>query len=507
MQILVRRYGTIIDVTTDGESPTPKEIVDLLVPHMVYEHKTLLRGIEAYKADAQIKLEGRELFEMVQQRLTTGYGYIPLIGHVLSKAGHDVRLLDMTPPRPREGCYTPDWNHLYQHIRPFTQASPDAHSFRPRQEECLVAMNDNQGGIIDAVPGFGKTFLLAAHGLLYPKANIHIVIKPVDVAKRIARQLSQFLPSVGLCGGGFHERGRMQIYTADSLHHSDGDADWLICDEAHQLMSETYSRELGRIYRWTRNYAMTATPDGRLDGAHAKLHMFFGPIIFQLQYPEAVQLGLVVPIIVRWLSPLPPDNVNPAAGKSGVPRLRWGIWRNQWRNAAFATDARTYTDDTQVLMLCETIDHAVHLWQHLPEFQLCYGAMDEAQLAGFKKQGMLPHEFAMMDPARREWLRASFERGDLKKVIATDVWSTGVDFAALRVLYRCDARESEILSFQGPGRVSRVFEGKDYGEVIDSIDNFDPRLRAKAGTRHRHYAKRGWDQIWPGGRRQISHEH
>jgi len=74
----------------------------------------------------------------------------------------------------------------------------------------------------------------------------------------------------------------------------------------------------------------------------------------------------------------------------------------------------------------------------------------------------------------------------------------------LQVVYRCDARESEIMDAQGPGRVSRIFEGKAYGEVVDCVDTFDKALGNKSRTRRRHYKKREWAQQWPGGTRQIS---
>jgi len=104
-------------------------------------------------------------------------------------------------------------------------------------------------------------------------------------------------------------------------------------------------------------------------------------------------------------------------------------------------------------------------------------------------------------------MREQFETGELKRVIATDVWATGVDFEALQVLYRVDARESQILDTQGPGRVSRIHpaSGKEYGEVIDCLDAFDKTLKRKSETRKRHYAALGWSQDWPSGRRQISH--
>ena len=503
MQLLIRRSGNLIDVSPDGVSPLPLDCLNLLTPLMRYEHKTLLRGHAAYDAASgqrsSISVELRNLYAMEQGRLTTGVGYINTINAVLQRHGHAVHYLDLSPPRPRPDCYVPDWNNLLPHV-----------TFRPRQQECLQAIVDHEFGLIDACTGFGKTELFKMIALLFPRARIHIVVRPKDVAARIVRQLSKVLPNVGMVGGGKARTGRVTVYTADSLHRSDGDCDILLCDEAHQLVAETYVRELGRAYRFSRNFAFTATPEGRMDGACARLKMFFGDCIFRLTYQEGVALGLVVPIHVRWL-PIRLQH-NPAAGKTGTSRDRWGIWRNTERNAIIANDARTtYPADTQVLMLCATVDHAIHLWQHLPEFTLCYSGLDEEDFERYQKNHYIPFSFQRMTTQRRDAMRNDFEEGVLKKVIATDVWATGVDFARLQVCYRVDCRESEILDTQAGGRPSRIFTGEDgvvkeYGEVVDCVDLFDKTLKRKAETRKRHYRKLGWSQDWPSGRRQISYE-
>lgn len=499
MRLLIRRLGTLIDVSPDGRTPLPPEILQQLAPHLTYDHKTVLRGHDAWDpatgAREGIQIESRDLFRLEQGRLTTGYGFIPKLTRLLQGAGHNVHYMDLTPPRQRPDCYTPDWDNLHRHFEP-----------RARQIECLENIVQVEGGIINATMGFGKTHLFSAMCWLYPHAKIAIVVKPKDVAARIVRQLTRHFPNVGMIGGGKKVKGeRITVFTAGSMHHSDGDFDFLLADEAHQLMASKLSESLGRSFRQTRNFGFTATPEGRMDGAHVKLEMFFGPEIFRLLYPEAVRLGLVVPIRVRWL-PMRLD-CNPAHNKTGVSRMRWGIWRNQARNAVFASDARQYDNDTQVLMAVATVDHAIHLWNLLPEFTLCYSNSEDVDFDGYKRSGLLPQNFRPINSARRDEFRTAFEEGRLKKVIATDVWSTGVDFEQLQVLYRCDARESEELSSQWGGRPSRIYDGKEYSEVIDAIDYFDKTLERKSLKRKSHYRRHEWEQDWPKPRRQngISH--
>ena len=497
--LLVRRSGTLIDISPDGQSPLDPRIVELLRPLLTYEHKTLLRGHNRYGPDGQqrgIDVELRHMYALEQGRLVTGFGFLTSINEILTRHGIVLHYIDLSPPK-RDGVYVPDWDNVRRHI-----------TFRARQEECLRQIANNECGLINAAMGFGKSFLFEAICHLFPRAYIDIVVKPKDVARSIASQLTGSIPNVGQVGGGSDYYGdRVTVYTAGSAHKADGRADILLADEAHLLMTDETSRSMGQSWRFTRNYGFSGTIDGRLDGADAQLEQFFGRTIFTLPYPEAVALGLVVPIHVRWL-PIRMDH-NPADGKTGVAKDRWGIWRNEDRNQQIAADVRAnYPEqDTQILILTSTVDHAIMLWRHLPEFALCYAKkIEDADLDRYKRTNYLPQNFVPTTPERRDQMKQEFAAGTLKRVIATDVWSTGVSFNSLQVLYRVDARESKNLDAQAPARTSRLSPetGKTYGEVIDCCDTWDKGYKRKSESRRRHYAALGWTQSWPGGRRQIS---
>jgi len=495
-QLLIRKSGTLIDVSPDGVSPLPQQVVDLLAPHLNYVHKNFLHGAAQYSVDGArntVELETKYMFRMEQGRLTTGYGFIPKITHILQMHGFDVRYVDLSPEKPRADCYVPDWDNLLANFSP-----------RERQIECLQAIANSRGGVIDAAMGFGKTHMFEALCWLYPRARIAIVVEPKDVAARIVRQLTKRFPGIGHIGGGNKKVGnRITVFTAGSMHHTDGDYDFLLCDEVHQLMAPSYSRSLGENFTATRNFGFSATLNARSDGADAKLEMFFGPVIFRLTYQEAVALGLVTPIHVRWINVQ--SEYNPAANKTGTSKTRWGIWRNDARNAAFANFVRNECgEDDQILMSVATVEHAIYLWRHLPEFALCYSNVEETDHDAYVSSGLIPPSFNRMTTQRREEMRNGFEAGQLKRVIATDVWSTGVDFEELQWLIRCDGRESQILSTQWPGRVGRKHEGKDCAFVVDSIDSFDKSLKRKSLTRRKHYQAQGWTDDWPNARRNIN---
>lgn len=497
-EVLIRRLGTLIDISPDGQSPLDPRIIQLLAPKLRYEHKTLLRGHNRYSPDGAshgMQVESRNMYQIEEGRLVTGFGFITTIGETLHRHGITPRYIDLSPPKD-PAIYTPDWDNVRRYV-----------NFRAKQEECLYYITQNQCGIINATMGFGKSFLFEALAHLYPRAKFDITTKSVSVAQTIVNRLTRTIPNVGfVCGNSKVGGDRVNVYTIGSAHYARGDSDFLLADEVHELMTDDASASLAKYWRYTRNFGFSGTIGARTDGADAQLELFFGREIFKLTYPEAVALGLVVPIHVRWL-PIRLGH-NPAKDKSGVPKLRWGIWRNEDRNRIIAEDVRrNYPDyNTQILILTATVDHAIMLWQQLPEFALCYGeSMSSDDIERYKRNNYLPPNFVEMTAGRRDMMRQQFEAGTLKRVIATDVWATGVSFDQLQVLYRTDARESEIKAGQGPARVSRLSPetNKEIGEVIDCYDAFDDGFKRKSEARKRHYTKLGWSQDWPSGRRQI----
>ncbi len=59
--------------------------------------------------------------------------------------------------------------------------------------------------------------------------------------ERLYPEICRYLPDVGIVGGGKRSKGhRVMLYTFDSLHHSDGKADLLLCDEVHQAANSYF---------------------------------------------------------------------------------------------------------------------------------------------------------------------------------------------------------------------------------------------------------------------------
>lgn len=491
--VVITKTGNVLTISSEGGTALNPEVVKRLTHDLRYDHVEQLQG-----QSRRNPVTGQRLFFQTREyklyRIENGCvvvlaGYMARMINRLKKLGCHLTLVDATPTRKRPNCYVPQWDRLAGKIE-----------FRARQEECLRLIARVPCGIIKAVTGFGKTTLIGAAAQLFPDARIDVVTKSVDVAERIVRSLRRFVPKVGMIGDGWKQRERVTVITAGSLQHADGDADFMFADEVHQLATVNFSTALAARYRNSRNFGMSATPYARMDNAHAILEPLFGPMIFDLPYQQAVELGLVVPVRVRWL-PIRLTH-NPAERyKHRVARKRYGIWTNRARNSMIADAVRDYSDETQILILVETIEHAVHLGSLLPDFTLVYSQMSNYDCAGYKRAKLLPDDYKPLSDIDKHDLRKAFEEGTLRRVIATDVWATGVDFEQLNVLIRADDRDSDIVDVQGPGRVSRVYtspEGvtKEFGEVIDCMDTFDPTFYRKSTGRRDSYKLLGWEQNW-----------
>lgn len=491
--VVINRTGNVLTLTGPSNAPLPEALIKKLTHDLRYSHIEQIHG-----QARRDPITGQRMFFQTKEyklyRVENGHvillsGYLARMINRLRKLECQPSLRENTVERKRPNCYVPQWENLAGRIE-----------FRPRQEECLQTIARAPCGIIKAVTGFGKTTLIGAAALLFPEAKIHVVTKSVDVAERIVRSLKRLLPKVGRVGDGWKQWERVTVITAGSLAHSDGDADFLFADEVHQLATVNFSTALAARYRHSRNYGMSATPYARMDNAHAVLEPLFGPMVFELTYQNAVDLGLVVPVKVNWLPMRLRSNPAERYGNR-VARKRYGIWTNRERNGIIADAVREYPESHQILILVETIEHAVHLGALLPEFKLVYGNMAPYDCAAYRKKKLLPEDYRPLNEFQKHDMRSAFESGELKRVIATDVWATGVDFEQLSVLVRADDRDSDIVDVQGPGRVSRIYTApdgtrKEFGEVLDCMDTFDPTFYRKSLGRRNSYKLLGWEQNW-----------
>lgn len=484
MEIRLLRDGNLLAI-----KPLTVELKHLLEEELTYTRLRFIYGAEAVETKRNIDVIPTRCYVYRKDKMITNYGFRSKVTAALIKAGHTVRYADLRP-HPDPSVFVPNWE-LIKDIE-----------LRYRQDEVLKAIIANDVGRIDCPAGYGKTFLVRLAGMLMPKAKIGIVVKSLGLCFDMYGELCSTMPSVGLICSGKKTHGRLQIYSAGSLHHSEYKEDILFADEVHELATESFMPTLAR-FRQAKMFGFSASHDMRLDNADFELHGVFGPVIVSVSQQEAEEHKVVSPVRVQWHDVM--MSINPCEGLEGWPKKRDGIARNEVRNNIIAGVAKSYKADEQVLIMVETIEHAAHLKGLLPDFELCYApdGMSDEQRKRFIRWGLISEDEPIMTREHTLALKAAFTKQKLKKVIATSVWNRGVDFKALQVLIRADAGGSPINDTQIPGRTARIHADKPYGVVHDFRDQFDSSYAGKATRREKSYEQKGWKQFYPEAARSL----
>ena len=485
-EVVLRKSGNMLQV-----NPTDDTIFSILKPLLSFTSSDKLRGQEFYSAKkagrSPWRTKSYTLMELDhKERILTSYGFWSLIRDALIRSGYTVKFQDLSKPSP--AIMKPYWGNIKKYV------------LRDNQPEFIKKVLSNRCGRIDCPPGFGKTFMIGVIASLLPKARIDVVTRRVAVLRdRIYPELVQMVGDVGIRGGGKNIKNkRVMCYTEGSLHHAKAtDCDILFGDECHELAADRASAELVR-WQNSRNFGLSASHDLRFDNKDLRMHGVFGPIVLKVDYAQAQGADMVVPLNIRWSSVV--MDYDPCGSvDDDVEHKRLAIWRNDFRNQTIATDAAKYSDDTQVLITVDTLEHALNLKRLLPGYTLVYmeNGMTASRKAKAVKDGFIKDSEPEMTLARRAKLTKGFETGELKKVIATTVWNVGVSFNNLQVLIRGDGGGSSINDIQIPGRVSRIAEGKTKGIVHDYLDQFNYRYKLRAKKRAASYAANSWEQTFP----------
>lgn len=429
--------------------------------------------------------EPRQSYAMAGGTVQTLSGYRYRVCRALSSAGIPYQF--RPDPYYESDVFEADWAAVAK-LYP---------AYRRWQTECLCRMSAAVGGVVEATTGAGKSYVINALCRLWPRAKTAVVTKRADVFDQLYEGLLNALgPCVGVVTGGRDRPERVTVATADSAHKLPEDLDVVIADEVHEMAAPKYVRQLSRFVR-ARMFGLTASFE-RDDGRHHEVEGMFGPIIYRVTPDEAVDARATVPILVEWVRP--DVRSDPAWGLPVFERDKFGIWRNEERNRDIGVRVRQLPDDAATVILVKTVEHACFLKKELPDWTMCYAPSDDTNetVATMVRLGVVPADVGRMTPQERRNIKRRFSSGELNRVIATQVWSTGVDFPHLAALVRADAGRSSTMAKQISGRPCRTYKGKQYGLLIDLWDDFNPSFLGRARNRRRVYGELGYTQVGPG---------
>lgn len=406
-------------------------------------------------------------------------GYGPRIEFVLREQGHEVEVVDLMP----SGLPAPRFDNL------------GAVEWRGSQKAILAACLANRIGLVVCPTGFGKSFLVQCLCKLYPGCRIIATVPSTDVARDLHARISSNIDNVGFVGDGSNNPQLITVAVTHSLHRCNSDAALVICDEAHAVLTEDLMAKFAMFGR-AKFLAFTASPEGRGDGGDGFMEALFGPALCRVPYSEAVESGNVAPIKV-WMYN---QTIGPDVSKHKRRDIknRYGIWTNGARHQTIARavyEARQVLGaDAQILIMVQTIEHAMRLQQILTDFVVVTGEAEDLREVELRACGGMLEWQKICTKKERAAYKDAFSSGQLRCAIANMIWSKGVDFKGLQCLIRGDGLASPIQSTQVPGRLSRLgHDGqKEYGLLIDINDIFSSDLRWRSKTRADSYTQHGW---------------
>lgn len=371
---------------------------------------------------------------------------------------------------------------------------------RGDQPDILAKISARDCGIIDYPTGAGKSFLMGEIAAMYPQLPIIVSCPTCAIFKTLIKYFSERGLRPGCCGDSKFdiENKRIIISTVQSLPKLGKLLETVplfLYDEAYTAASPKNAEHISMIKN-ARMFAFADKPFARNDGRNLIVESLFGPLIHTSTYQDAVESGSVSQINVLLC------NVSDKAKPQSLHNHRDDInkrncyWANDIRNKAIADSVdvglnflNLKLEDCQILIMVETAEHALNLKHLLPNFTVCHsGNLDKDRKEIFSKRNF-DKDSIELTPKELSEKQKAFEEGSLKHVIATKIWSAGVNFTKLQIEIRGDALVSEVPNVQLPGRLARLGKPK---LLIDFTDRFSEWSEKRADKRISFYRKRGW---------------
>jgi len=171
---------------------------------------------------------------------------------------------------------------------------------------------------------------------------------------------------------------------------------------------------------------------------------------------DAEELGLVTPQRCYILSV--PEGPDVPEKVSETKRERLGITRNKVRNRLIREVVDEVPADKQLIIFVRTIEHIEELMkEYLPE--------------GFE------FYHAQIPQKEKNRIEAGLYSGEIKRVVANDSLSEGVDTTMLDYIIDAAWNTSDVSVSQKGGRNRRLREGKKFGILVNFADEWGEILR------------------------------
>lgn len=314
-------------------------------------------------------------------------------------------------------------------------------------QEIIKKVVEKERGILSYPCGSGKTIMFASL-LAYLNLSALVVVPSLTLLTQTSRVLKNCLhQEIGEIGQGEEKIEKFTVTTIQSLNKMESlgelkNVDVLIVDEIHHTVG------LGKWF-WNLlevdaffRYGFSATPWRSVKSQNILLEAVTGQIIAEIPAQDLIEAGYLVPVEL---------DIVELNGKS-----YWGEWQkvyqkgiveNEDRNEKIIEKIEEYKG-ASTLVLVERIEHGEIL----------------SMMSG------VPFVSGKDTQGRRDQLLTEFKTGRRIKLIASRIFSEGVDIPCLEVLIIASGGRSDVKVIQSLGRVLRPFPGKSKAVLVDFMD-------------------------------------
>ena len=374
---------------------------------------------------------------------------------------------------------------------------------RPYQEKAVTELIKAGRGVWQDPTGGGKTieimFLLAAYKDI-PKV---VVVHTKDLFDQTYEELKMRFGTVGRLKAGLQDIQEINVGMIQIVNKLNKQP-WkmVIIDECHHVSSEKggYAKFLDKCKDASLRFGFTATVPEK-DSARLALESTIGPVIGSTSYEELVRDGyLSKPKMVFKIVPeISFSKIEEDARKErkrlarkedkkkNRDRKKYNkyyiyysicIAKNRARNDMIIKEVEKYINQgLTTLIMVERISHGKAL----------------LKIAEMRMPGVFAFVHGQTaDEIRREE-KKMFQEEKRKGIIATRIWSEGINITSIRVIANAIGGLSELRTIQNFGRGFRKTDDKDEVVLIDFLDaNSHTYFMRHSMNRITYYSNRGW---------------
>lgn len=346
----------------------------------------------------------------------------------------------------------------YEKIRP--------NAMQEKALENLHRLREHGGekSLVIAATGTGKTYMSAFDVREFNPKKMLFIVHREDILRKAILDYKKIIPDkeFGLFTGNIKENKKDYIFAtiqSMSTYYSDfkeDEFDYIVIDEAHHSVSETYKRVIN-YFKPKFLLGMTATPE-RTEGKDV-FSIFDNNISLEVRLNEALEKNLVVPFHYFGITDI--DLVDyTGIDINDIGKVSKLLEINE-RVDFIIEKMNFYGFDgfkRKAIGFCASIEHAEYM-------------ANEFNKRGIKSVALTGSD--SVDKRQSEIRRLEDDNSDLEVIFTVDLFNEGVDIPSINLVLMLRPTQSSIIFIQQLGRGLRKYKEKEFLTVLDFIGNYN----------------------------------